>query len=139
MDSGVGEGCVERIQAMVDAGPVKFPGLFTGEFWNDVDSNADTDESSKGDHDTRNADDGKPKDAGADDDQPKDAGADDDQPEDAGADDDQPEDDSDESSSCDGTQSPRIAKVKRESRAIPANAIVNKAGPQRIKRAKTAQ
>jgi len=129
MDSGVGQADVERIQAMVDAGPVKFPGLFTGEFWNDVDSNADTDGSSKGDHDTRNADDDKP----------KDTSADDDQPDDAGADDDQPEDDSDGSSSSDGTQSPRIAKVKRESRAIPANGVVNKPGPQRIKRAKTAQ
>jgi len=119
MDSGVGQADVERIQAMVDAGPVKFPGLFTGEFWNDVDSNADTDGSSKGDHDTRNADDDKPKDTSADDDQP--------------------EDDSDGSSSSDGTQSPRIAKVKRESRAIPANGVVNKPGPQRIKRAKTAQ
>ncbi|MGA0927618.1 MAG: hypothetical protein ACO3RW_10500 [Burkholderiaceae bacterium] len=112
---------------MVDAGPVKFPGLFTGEFWDDVDSNADTDESSKGDHDTRNAED----------DQPEDTGADDDQPEDTGADDDQPEDQSDESSSSDGTQSPRTAKVKRESRAIPANGIVDEPVEQPVKRAKT--
>ena len=112
---------------MVDAGPVKFPGLFTGEFWNDVDSNADTDGSSKGDHDTRNADDDKP----------KDTSADDDQPDDAGADDDQPEDDSDGSSSSDGTQSPRIAKVKRESRVTCANDTKNEPVAQPVKRAKT--
>ena len=124
MDSGAGQAGVERIQAMVNAGPVQFPGLFTGEFWNRIDSNAETDKSSEGDYDTRNADDDKPKDAGADDDQPKDV-----QPEDNQPGPEVPKEDSNEkdllrsdSSSSDGTQSPKIAKVKPDMLSVPDKA-----------------
>lgn len=125
MDRGDGQASVERIQAMVDSGPVRFPGLFTGEFWDNLDSNEDTDKSSEGGHD----------DPGQDKDEDVEAGND--KPQGVATESDEPRDDSDESSSSDGTQSPKIAKVKRESRATRADDTVDEPVEQPVKRAKT--
>jgi hypothetical protein len=126
MDGGDGQASVERIEAIVNSGPVQFPGLFTGEFWDNLDSNADTDGSSEDGHDDPSED------------KDEDAGAGDDKSRGAATDDDEPRDDVDESSSSsDGTQSPKIAKVKRESRVTCANDTKNEPVAQPVKRAKT--